>query len=853
MGGFIMAFSSATPTAPWTTGISGSGTWAQLVTFINNPAIISQTGDVFTITGLIDINAIMTALTNSVIINKTGGGFSIGNTGAVTFGRLITTPSGVILPADGCLMIDEPDAYARGVDNYTNTKCIARNGSYFNMYASQYINKNTLRSDFDCQSGSNVKFRNVRVTINSGVIQYDHYAGNLDIDGLTSTHSYDTTGSILELMTTSVITKLNNMVPYLNNTTSRQCTLWLNKVTLSQWGGDNFAPWDLSGYYRFSDPKSTGLIMVDRSGTAGSSQCETRTTDFLCLDSNGPVTATVSAINNVDELDAEGIASATTGIFTGMLKRKLFPGGSSSLALGYTRTPHVVWARKWGYKTLNNTFQANPTAYEQARLTDVLALSVDSNITLTSSAASAIAGVTIASHGKAVVWNGKAFSLTVTADPSLTLSQVYHSVAYQCSELTTLMPRAAARTSGVGHNYNEPWLGATGDTDLTLVVVQTTRTNNIIFGNQISASIGTASVGLSCRTSLTNGVIFQNYITDLFPTANYTAAQQQVVNPDGGEQLLISIGRYNSTAKTITVWSNNQLYATTAVLSNISRGVAQQYFRLFGQGNTTTWEAEQHTLCEVMGFDRAVTDSEATNLSCYLANKWHHMSVGNIVPSGTNNITSANFPVNSSGVDWMPSDFVSGQGPIHWVSMASPNDYTVSGSNITAFKDKVTGVNIVNSTSTAYATVVNNYRKFIAHQLFDSLTTTNRGIYPDGRYRGVRVIDTNGNPFPGIDKMMADDGTYFIPPVVLTITANISLLGAEIRIYDLDNAAYNSYGTELAGVESNTSSTFSYTGVAGNLILIQILLSGYIEYAQQYTIPNTSATYSASLSVDNVN
>lgn len=231
-----MAFATATPTAPWTTAVSGSGTWAQLVTFINNPAIISQSGDVYTVTGLIEIQAIMTALKNSIIINKGGGGWSITVGGSATFGALITTNAGQQMAVDGCTIIDDVDCFQRGVDNYLNTKCWLRSGGYLNLYATQYFNKNAQtttanRSDLDFQQGSFLKIRDCRFHIDGGADQFDHYAGTSDIDGLVTTHATDTAGSLLELMSTSTVTKLNNMTPYLNNATSRQCTLWLSNCT----------------------------------------------------------------------------------------------------------------------------------------------------------------------------------------------------------------------------------------------------------------------------------------------------------------------------------------------------------------------------------------------------------------------------------------------------------------------------------------------------------------------------------------------------------------------------------------------------------------------------------------------
>jgi len=91
-------------------------------------------------------------------------------------------------------------------------------------------------------------------------------------------------------------------------------------------------------------------------------------------------------------------------------------------------------------------------------------------------------------------------------------------------------------------------------------------------------------------------------------------------------------------------------------------------------------------------------------------------------------------------------------------------------------------------------------------------------------------------------------GTTSVPAVGATVTfsAQVSLVGAEIRIYDLDAVsppgAGPYLGTELAGTDSNGSSTYAYPGSVGNTIWVQIMLDGYVEYGQQLTIPSSDAT-----------
>ena len=85
--------------------------------------------------------------------------------------------------------------------------------------------------------------------------------------------------------------------------------------------------------------------------------------------------------------------------------------------------------------------------------------------------------------------------------------------------------------------------------------------------------------------------------------------------------------------------------------------------------------------------------------------------------------------------------------------------------------------------------------------------------------------------------------------VTLTIAANISLSGAEVRIYDL-NASGNNLGTELDGVESNSGTTFPFSGSAGNEIWIQIMKDGYEEFGQSVTMPSINSTLTVILKSD---
>lgn len=68
------------------------------------------------------------------------------------------------------------------------------------------------------------------------------------------------------------------------------------------------------------------------------------------------------------------------------------------------------------------------------------------------------------------------------------------------------------------------------------------------------------------------------------------------------------------------------------------------------------------------------------------------------------------------------------------------------------------------------------------------------------------------------------------------IEGTVSLIGAEVRIYDLNDPS-GDFGTELAGVESCSTSYFDFTESPGNTVWIQILLQGYKEYGKKVLIP----------------
>jgi hypothetical protein len=90
------------------------------------------------------------------------------------------------------------------------------------------------------------------------------------------------------------------------------------------------------------------------------------------------------------------------------------------------------------------------------------------------------------------------------------------------------------------------------------------------------------------------------------------------------------------------------------------------------------------------------------------------------------------------------------------------------------------------------------------------------------------------------------------PGITLTLEANVSLVGAEIRVYDLETTLPE-LGTELGGIESATTANYDFVGGAGsqgNVVWIQIMLPGYEEYGQQITMPQVNSSIFPVLTLD---
>jgi hypothetical protein len=106
------------------------------------------------------------------------------------------------------------------------------------------------------------------------------------------------------------------------------------------------------------------------------------------------------------------------------------------------------------------------------------------------------------------------------------------------------------------------------------------------------------------------------------------------------------------------------------------------------------------------------------------------------------------------------------------------------------------------------------------------------------------ITAANTSAFTGL---LSDSSGVRAP---LVITPNVPLVGAQLRIYDLDSAATGDLGTELAGTASAPAATYTHYSLAGNSIWVQILLDGYLEYGASVTTPSAASTISPILQVD---
>lgn len=119
-------------------------------------------------------------------------------------------------------------------------------------------------------------------------------------------------------------------------------------------------------------------------------------------------------------------------------------------------------------------------------------------------------------------------------------------------------------------------------------------------------------------------------------------------------------------------------------------------------------------------------------------------------------------------------------------------------------------------------------------------------------------LDASGktlNFFVGTAGLTAADvdviaGTLNVVANQLTLSITTLPVGAEVRIYDLDDTLPD-FGSELTGVESLTSTSFNWIhSKAGDRIYLQIFADGFKEYGETITLLSVSQTIEPALEAE---
>lgn len=163
------------------------------------------------------------------------------------------------------------------------------------------------------------------------------------------------------------------------------------------------------------------------------------------------------------------------------------------------------------------------------------------------------------------------------------------------------------------------------------------------------------------------------------------------------------------------------------------------------------------------------------------------------------------------------------------------NEANVSGTNVTC------DIEVQTVTGDGDLTLT------LDNRTFDDLTSIHVKYLGTGT---LTLVNTNGaNALQS--KCSAPWGTIVVENPA-TLTLNGIVTGSEVRIYDDDGVDSNDFGTELAGVEtlSGTSFQYQHPGITNNIV-IQIMASNYEEEILRITLNSSDRTISFTQTIDN--
>ncbi len=115
--------------------------------------------------------------------------------------------------------------------------------------------------------------------------------------------------------------------------------------------------------------------------------------------------------------------------------------------------------------------------------------------------------------------------------------------------------------------------------------------------------------------------------------------------------------------------------------------------------------------------------------------------------------------------------------------------------------------------------------------------------------KGVRVIDSNGDPLPGIARMQSDSGAYYVPPVQVSLTLDVAFEGTapatfEWRLYEAGAPPRTELDGEEARAGTSPTLVYAYDAAdAGSDVLVQILAPpGFEEVSETVTLSAANAS-----------
>jgi len=123
-------------------------------------------------------------------------------------------------------------------------------------------------------------------------------------------------------------------------------------------------------------------------------------------------------------------------------------------------------------------------------------------------------------------------------------------------------------------------------------------------------------------------------------------------------------------------------------------------------------------------------------------------------------------------------------------------------------------------------------------------SSTVRAPYSNGN-KGVRVIDQNGNPFPGVLTMQSDNGAIYTPPVTSTLTIKINQTGCDVVILEA--------GTDnvLASVDARAGNDFVYNFAGTFDVDVGVIKPGFVvNYTYGFSLTGSNTILPINLIAD---